>query len=53
MDEVQYLDDELEGLVAEITEKYDDLKKTDKKLNVSQREDKVLLLDSSSIIATS
>lgn len=41
MEEVQFLDEELQGLVVEIQEKYDDLKKTDKKLTVPVREDKV------------
>lgn len=41
MEECQYLDEELDGLVAEIQEKFDDLKKTDKKLTASARTDKV------------
>lgn len=41
MEECQYLDEELDGLVAEIQEKYDDLKKTDKKLTAAARTDKV------------
>mmetsp|Transcript_51920 Transcript_51920/g.129223 ORF Transcript_51920/g.129223 Transcript_51920/m.129223 type:complete len:324 (+) Transcript_51920:26-997(+) len=39
MEEVEYLDDELEKLTAELQEKFDELKKKDKKLSAAQREE--------------
>jgi len=41
MEEVEYLDDELEKLTAELQEKFDELKKKDKKLTAEQRADQV------------
>jgi hypothetical protein len=43
MEEVQYLDEELQGLVKEITEQFEDMKVKDKgkKLTPQARNDKV------------